>query len=62
MNLSIHFYSVGKLPIRMIHVRIVIYLTTHRQKVYVFSDTVVCAFSEGVFGKILASIRYTGVA
>ena len=26
-------------------------------KVYVFSDTVVCAFSEAAFGEILASIR-----
>ena len=26
-------------------------------KVYVFSDRVVCAFSEGAFGKILASLR-----
>ena len=26
-------------------------------KVYLFSDTVVCAFSEGAFGEILASIR-----
>ena len=26
-------------------------------KVYVFSDTVVCAFSEGAFGKILASTQ-----
>ena len=26
-------------------------------KVYVFSDAVVCAFSEGTFGEILASIR-----
>ena len=26
-------------------------------KVHVFSDTVVCVFSEGAFGKILASIR-----
>ena len=27
------------------------------RKVYVFSDTVVCAFSEGAFGEILASRR-----
>ena len=26
-------------------------------EVYVFSDTVVCAFSEAAFGEILASIR-----
>ena len=27
------------------------------RKVYLFSDTVVCAFSEGAFGEILALIR-----
>ena len=31
--------------------------TSILRKVYLFSDTVVCAFSEGAFGEILVSIQ-----
>ena len=47
MNWSIHSYSGGKLTIRMIHVHIVICLTTHRQPCKMQQETLSHAVNVG---------------
>ena len=43
-------------PIGAISVKMAVRKTSIFGEVYLFSDTVVCAFSEAAFGEILASI------